>query len=307
LRDADTAMHRAKSEKKGGHTVFDHEMHANALRYIEWGGAMKQALEEGKFEMYYQPIIAPGTGKIASMEALIRWRSSSYGEVSPAEFIPVAEETGLILPMGDWILETVCRQIRDWQDQYDIDLKVEVNLSGLQFGQADLSSKIEQVLEETGIPASLLGLEITEGVAMRDIELSISTPEKLRALGLSISIDDFGTGYSSLACLKRYPINTLKIDRSFVMDITSNTDDQAIANAIIALAKVLNLNVLAEGVETAEQLEFLMDSGCDYIQGYYYSRAMPATDVIPYLRREQLLERPKLCAPGAIHAFPART
>jgi diguanylate cyclase (GGDEF)-like protein/PAS domain S-box-containing protein len=306
LRDADTAMHRAKSEKKGGHTVFDHEMHANALRYIEWGGAMKQALEEGKFEMYYQPIIAPGTGKIASMEALIRWRSSSYGEVSPAEFIPVAEETGLILPMGDWILETVCRQIRDWQDQYDIDLKVEVNLSGLQFGQADLSSKIERVLEETGIPASLLGVEITEGVAMRDIELSISTLEKLRGLGLSISIDDFGTGYSSLTCLKRYPINTLKIDRSFVMNITSNTDDQAIANAIIALAKALNLNVLAEGVETAEQLEYLVDSGCDYIQGYYYSRAMPATDVIPYLRREQLLERPKLRAPGPIRAFPAR-
>ncbi len=292
LRDADTALHRAKEENKGGHTVFNQEMYAKALRYIDWADEMKRALADDGFQMHYQPIVAPGTGQIVGLEALIRWQSPTYGQVSPAEFIPVAEESGLILPIGAWVLETVCHQIRYWQDHHQLDIKVEVNLSGVQFGQPDLAASIEELLERTGVPAHLLGLEITEGVAMRDVELSIRTLEALRELGLSVSIDDFGTGYSSLAYLKRYPVSTLKIDRSFVMDITTNASDQAIARSIIGLAKALDLKVLAEGVETAEQLAFLMNNGCDYIQGYYYSPALPVEEVVPYLIREQLLPAP---------------
>lgn len=292
LRDADTALHTAKGENKGGHIVFDHEMYAKALRYIDWADEMKRALEDGLLQMHYQPIVAPATGKVVSLEALIRWKSEKYGQVSPAEFIPVAEESGLILPMGKWILENVCRQIKYWQDQYQLELKVEVNLSGIQFGQPDLAASIQQLLEDTGVPARLLGLEITEGVAMRDVELSISTLEALKELGLSVSIDDFGTGHSSLAYLKRYPVDTLKIDRSFVIELTTNSSDQAIARSIIALAQALELNVLAEGVETGEQLEFLMNNGCDHIQGYYYSPALPAGEIVSYLEKAQMLDVP---------------
>jgi diguanylate cyclase (GGDEF)-like protein/PAS domain S-box-containing protein len=289
LRDADTALHRAKGENKGGHTVFDDEMYTKALRYIDWADELKRSLEAGNFQLHYQPIVAPETGKIVSLEALLRWESEKYGKVSPAEFIPVAEESGLILPMGKWVLENVCRQIRYWQQHHQLDLKVEVNLSGVQFGQPDLVASIQRLLEDSGVPAHLLGLEVTEGVAMRDVELSICTLEALKVLGLSVSIDDFGTGHSSLAYLKRYPVDTLKIDQSFVTDITSNSSDQAIARSIIALAQALDIKVLAEGVETLEQLEFLMKNGCDHIQGYYYSPALPAEEIVPYLEKARLL------------------
>jgi diguanylate cyclase (GGDEF)-like protein/PAS domain S-box-containing protein len=293
IRDADTAMHRAKADGKGSHTVFDQEMYTKALRYIEWGDEMQKALEEQTFELHYQPIIAPTTGKLSSLEALIRWHSDVYGQVSPAEFIPVAEESGLILNIGEWILETVCRQIRQWKDEKGVYLKVGVNLSGLQFNQPDLAAKIQRLLEDYRIPPHLLGLEITEGVAMRDIEQSISTMEKLQQLGVSISIDDFGTGYSSLAYLKRFPISTLKIDRSFVTDITTNKNDQAIAHAVIALASALELDVLAEGVETVDQLNFLVDNGCDLIQGYYFSQPLKVDEVIPFLARQNNADSPK--------------
>lgn len=292
VRDADTAMHRAKAEGKGAHTVFDQGMYTNALRYIEWGEEMQRALDERKFELHYQPIVSATTGKVSSLEALIRWKSDKYGNVSPAEFIPVAEESGLILPMGEWILETVCKQIRSWKDEYGVELKVGVNLSGVQFSQPDLATRIRQLMRNNSVEPHLLGLEITEGVAMRDIELSIDTMEQLQALGLSISIDDFGTGYSSLAYLKRFPISVLKIDRSFVIEITRDKNDQAIANAIIALAKALELEVLAEGVETAEQLQFLVKNGCDFIQGHFFSSALATSEVVPFLRQQGLIEMP---------------
>jgi diguanylate cyclase (GGDEF)-like protein len=292
LRDADTAMHRAKDDGRGRHTVFDRGMYADAIRYIEWGDDMKRALEERGFEMYYQPIVDARAGKLHSLEALIRWPSGKHDQLSPADFIPVAEESGLILPVGGWVLESVCEQIAFWRNEYRIELKVEVNLSGVQFGQADLVAKIRGVLERKGVPARLLGLEITEGVAMRDVELSIATLEELRKLGLSVSIDDFGTGYSSLAYLKRYPISMLKIDRSFVQDITSNKSDLAITSSIIALARALEIDVLAEGVETLEQLELLLRSGCRIMQGHYFSPALSGKDIIPYLEKEQLLASP---------------
>jgi EAL domain-containing protein (putative c-di-GMP-specific phosphodiesterase class I) len=289
LRDADTAMHRAKERGKGGHTVFDHGMYADAIRYIEWGDDMKRALEERGFEMYYQPIVDARAGKLHSLEALIRWPSGRNDQLSPAEFIPVAEESGLILPVGEWVLESVCEQVAYWKNEYRLELKVEVNLSGVQFGQGDLVAKIRGVLERTGVPARLLGLEITEGVAMRDVDLSITTLEELRKLGLSVSIDDFGTGYSSLSYLKRYPISTLKIDRSFVTDIASNKSDLAITRSIIALARALEIDVLAEGVETAEQLELLLRSGCRLMQGHFFSPALSSTEILPFLDTEQLL------------------
>jgi len=289
IRDADTAMHRAKADGKRTHTVFDQEMYTRALRYIDWGDEMQKSLEEGGFELQYQPIIAPSTGKLSSLEALIRWNSETYGDVSPAEFIPVAEESGLILNIGEWILEGVCKQIRQWKEEHGVFLKVGVNLSGIQFSQPDLADRIQRLLEAHSVPPHLLGLEITEGVAMRDIEQSISIMEKLKNLGTSISIDDFGTGYSSLAYLKRFPISTLKIDRSFVVDITTNKNDQAIAHAVIALAEALELDVLAEGVENIDQLNFLVEHGCDYIQGYYYSQPLQTNEVVPFLSKQNML------------------
>ena len=292
VRDADTAMHRAKGKGKGSYTVFDQEMHTHALRYIEWAEEMQQTLEERKFELYFQPIISTSTGKLSSLEALVRWRSEKYGMVSPAEFIPVAEESGIILGLGDWILETVCQQILAWKSRYGIDIKVGVNLSGVQFNQSDLALRIRELLDSTGVPAHCLSVEITESVAMRDIDFSIETMEQLKALGISISIDDFGTGYSSLAYLKRFPISVLKIDRSFVTDIMEDRNDQAIAASIIALARALDLDVLAEGVETAEQRSHLIDQGCDYLQGYYFSKPLPKDDILPYLGEIGLLDLP---------------
>jgi diguanylate cyclase (GGDEF)-like protein/PAS domain S-box-containing protein len=297
VRDADTAMHRAKSLGKASHTVFDQQMHTQAIRYIEWAEEMQRTLEERKFELHYQPIISSTTGKVSSLEALLRWNSDKYGSVSPAEFIPVAEESGLILGLGQWILESVCEQILAWKSRYGIDMKVGVNLSGKQFDQADLALQVRQLLRETGVPPQCLSMEITESVAMRDIDSSISTLEQLQALGISISIDDFGTGYSSLAYLKRFPISVLKIDRSFVTEITEDKNDQAIASAIIALAKAMGLDVLAEGVETREQLEYLVDHGCDFIQGYYFSKPLPSDELIPTMQSKGFLELPENVLP----------
>jgi diguanylate cyclase (GGDEF)-like protein/PAS domain S-box-containing protein len=297
VRDADTAMHRAKNEGKGSHVVFNTEMYNRALRYIEWRDEMQRALDEGKFELHFQPIICAENGKACSLEALLRWTSDKYGPVSPAEFIPVAEESGLILPLGRWILESVCEQILKWKANYGIELKVGVNLSGVQFNQANLAQEIRQLLESSGVTPNLLGVEITESVAMRDIEFSIDTMAQLKELGVTISIDDFGTGYSSLAYLKRFPISELKIDRSFVTEITQDKNDQAIASSIIALARALELSVLAEGVETEEQYRYLVDGGCDYLQGYYFSKPLPRDEVIPQLHKNGLLELPENILP----------
>ncbi len=291
IRDADTAVHRAKREAKGGYLVFDTQMHANALRYIEWREEMQQAIDAQKFEVYYQPIISAETGHVASMEALLRWKSDKYGYVSPADFIPIAEESGLIVQIGEWVLRSVCKQIASWQLELGLQVRVSVNLSAVQFEQKNLTQMITSALSESGISPKLLGLEITEGVAMRDIELTINILEQLQQQGMPISIDDFGTGYSSLAYLKRFPIDTLKIDRSFVTEITESKNDQAIAQAIVALAQSMGLNVLAEGVETNEQLDFLIANGCEFIQGHYYSPALPAAAASQYLCRDKPIKK----------------
>ncbi|MEM0952818.1 MAG: EAL domain-containing protein [Pseudomonadota bacterium] len=292
VRDADTAVHRAKAEGRGSHTVFDRGMHTAALRALEWRDEMQRGIEEQRFSLEYQPIVDVNSGKLSGLEALLRWRSDKYGHVSPDDFVPVAEASGLILPLGRWVLETVCQQIVQWRDQFDLDLHVDVNLSGVQFDQSNLAMEIRQLLSSKGLAPEQLGLEITESVAMRDIEFSIDTMTQLQALGIKISIDDFGTGYSSLAYLKRFPISLLKIDRSFVTNITNDRNDQAIASAIIALAKQLDLRVLAEGVETREQRDHLIEQGCDFIQGYFYSEPLSSDEVVPELVKIGLLELP---------------
>ncbi len=293
IRDADTALHRAKLDAKGSYVIFDNEMYRDAKKFLDRKSGMQKAILEGAFEVYYQPIVDIGTGMLTSMEALVRWPHPEEGMVSPAEFIPIAEETGLILPLGEWVLRSVCRQIEQWNASGFDNFRVAVNLSARQF-ENNIPGLVEEILAETNISAHSLGFEITEGIAMKNVDHNIRMLEQLKELGLNISIDDFGTGYSSLAYLKRFPLNTLKIDRSFIQDITHNTDDREITKAIIAMGQNLNLKVLAEGVETRAQLDILRNSGCDYIQGYYYSRPLPAREVLPYLQEQQLVSRHQL-------------
>jgi len=222
------------------------------------------------------------------MEALVRWNHPLEGPISPAEFIPIAEKTGLILPLGEFVLRSVCEQIREWDKVGFGNFRVAVNLSARQF-ENNIPQLVRGIIEETGISPESLAFEITEGIAMKNVDQNIRMLDELRALGLSISIDDFGTGYSSLAYLKRFPLNTLKIDRSFIKDITENEDDREITKAIIAMGQNLRLHVLAEGVETTEQVEFLRASGCDFIQGYYYARPLPPGQIIPYLDQQDLV------------------
>lgn len=284
VRDADTAMHRAKVSAKGSYIVFDNEMHKSAVRFIEWKNGIQQAINDDAFEVHYQPIISIATEQVVSMEALARWPSKE-GYIPPSEFIPVAEQTGLIRQLGEWVLKTVCQQIKCWERLGYDNLRVAVNLSGKQF-EHDVDKEIKKIIADAEINPTSLALEITEGVVMKDIDHNIRMLEELRDLGLNISIDDFGTGYSSLAYLKRFPIHTLKIDRSFIMDLERDGDDLAITKAIISLAKNLHLKVLAEGVETDAQLSILRDSGCDYVQGYFFSRPLPASELLPYLKTQ---------------------
>jgi len=288
IRDADTALHRAKDTSKGSYVIFDNGMYREAVRFIERKTSMQQAMLDGSFEVYYQPIVDTKTEKLTSMEALVRWNHPLEGPISPAEFIPIAEKTGLILPLGEFVLRSVCEQISEWDKVGFSNFRVAVNLSARQF-ENNIPQLVRGIIEETGISPNSLAFEITEGIAMKNVDQNIRMLDELRALGLSISIDDFGTGYSSLAYLKRFPLNTLKIDRSFIKDITENEDDREITKAIIAMGQNLHLHVLAEGVETTEQVEILRASGCDFIQGYYYARPLPAKQIISYLKQQELV------------------
>ncbi|MBI4641552.1 MAG: EAL domain-containing protein [Candidatus Tectomicrobia bacterium] len=276
LRDADTAMYRAKALGKARYEIFDTTMHARAVALLQLEANLRRAIERQEFQVYYQPIVSLGTGRITSFETLVRWQHPQRGLVSPGEFIPVAEETGLIVPIGEWVLRTACAQNKAWQEAGLPRLSVAVNLSARQFQDQNLPDLIQQVLAETGMAAHDLKLEITESIAMQNIDLSITVLNELSAMGMQVSIDDFGTGYSSLAYLKRFPVSTLKIDRSFVRDIPGDVDDAAITSAIIAMAHSLKLKVIAEGVETEEQLAFLRSHQSDEMQGYLFSRPVPA-------------------------------
>jgi diguanylate cyclase (GGDEF)-like protein/PAS domain S-box-containing protein len=273
LRNADVAVHRAKLSGKGGHVMFEDRMHTDALARLELETELRHALERQEFRVYYQPIVRLRSGRVTEAEALVRWRHPTRGLVDPNDFIPVAEETGLIVPLGQWVLEQACRQAAIWQAEYPADppLLMGVNLSPRQFQQADLLELVTRALGETGLPAGSLKLEITEGVAMRDTEATIKVLQSLKQLGVQIAIDDFGTGYSSLAYLRRLPLDVLKIDRSFVNGVGENHDGNVIVRAIISLAHSLNLTVTAEGIESDRQAALMRSWGCECGQGCYWS------------------------------------
>jgi len=284
-RSADTAMYYAKSQGKNGVEVFQRAMEEKAQKRLKLEANLRRAIERNELELHYQPQFDVGSGRVVGVEALTRWRCPELGQVSPAEFIPVAEESGIIVALGRWVLQTACRQAAAWRDQGLLSTleHVAVNLSARQTGDAGLMDDIVAILAETGLPASLLELEITEGVLMENVNANLDLLHGFQAAGFHLSIDDFGTGYSSMSYLKRFPIDQLKIDRSFVHDVPG--DGEAIATAIIAMAHSLGLSVVAEGVETPEQVEFLRQAGCDIMQGYYFARPMPAHQVTELLRQ----------------------
>ena len=293
LRNADTAMYRAKELGKNNFQFYTAEMNAAMCERMEIESGLRRALQKGQFVLHYQPQCQIASGKIVGVEALIRWHHPQQGMISPAKFIPVAEESGLIVPIGEWVLRTACRQIKHWREAGMPHLKMAVNLSARQFNQANLLRMIQGILEETGIDprSGALELELTESMVMHNVEASVDTLKRLHEMGLQISIDDFGTGYSSLSYLRRFAINTLKIDQSFVRDITVDPEDAALASMIVTLGHSLKLNVLAEGVETIEQLHLLQAMGCNEAQGFYLSKPLPAEALDPLLRAGYLAAR----------------
>ena len=276
LRDADTAMYRAKAQGKACYQVFDSQMHDRALALLELETDLRMAIGREELLVYYQPIVSLTTGKISGFEALVRWNHPQRGFVSPVEFIPIAEETGLIVPIGMWVLREACRQFYIWQSQSSTKLKIGVNLSVGQFAQPDLIENIDKILWEMKLDSQNLKLEITESAIMDNAELATKILGKIQQRQIQLSIDDFGTGYSSLSYLHRFPVNTLKIDRSFVNRIGENGENIEIVQAIVTLAHNLGMTVIAEGVETANQLAFLQALGCEEGQGYFFSKPLPA-------------------------------
>jgi diguanylate cyclase (GGDEF)-like protein/PAS domain S-box-containing protein len=284
IQHAEVAMYRAKDLGRNAIQFYTPAMNARARERMALEGALRSALTHGEFELYYQPQVDLLSGSVVGLEALIRWRHPSLGMVRPDRFIHLAEETGLIVPIGAWVLRTACRQSRAWEHAGFGAMRIAVNLSARQFAQPGLVREIEDVLDETGLTPGCLEIEITESLVMEDVEGAIRTMGLLKSMGVKLSIDDFGTGYSSLSYLRRFPVDVLKIDRSFVRDITSSEDDAAMVSAIIELARGLRMRTIAEGVETEAQLDYLKRRGCDEVQGHVYARASSGADVEAMLR-----------------------
>jgi EAL domain-containing protein (putative c-di-GMP-specific phosphodiesterase class I) len=251
-------------------------MNATAQARLQLENELRSGFSRGELELYFQPLIDTLTGRLAGAEALLRWRSPERGLVSPGEFIPLAEDTGLIVPIGEWALLEACRQVAYWRDLSPSPLYVAVNVSTIQFGQTNLLESVTAALKEYSLPPGLLKLEITESVLLQDSEITNEVIQRITDMGVGFSIDDFGTGYSSLSYLRRYPFETLKIDRSFVSSVTENQSDADLVTSIVAMAASLNLKVVAEGIETDEQFAFVKKAGCDIAQGFGLGRPMPA-------------------------------
>ncbi len=284
MKHADAAMYSAKEKGRNRYIVYSFTMSNHASECLAMEQELHKALERGEFHLQYQPQIDCQTGKTVGVEALLRWQHPVWGLISPAEFIPLAEETGLIVPIGEWALRTACNQAKLWEQAGYDPLRVAVNLSARQFQQENLVQMIQQVLQETDMQPELLELEITESVVMKNPDAVIGVLHELKRLGMKLSIDDFGTGYSSLSYLRDFPIDRLKIDRSFVSAITEK-DDAVIAQSIIAMAHNLHLSVLAEGVENELQFAFLREQKCDEMQGYLYSKPLSAEEIKPWLQK----------------------
>ncbi len=283
LKNADIAMYQAKEFGRNNFKFFHEQMHEDLMRYHELERDIREAIAEGQFHLAYQPKVNVDTNQLQGLEALLRWQSPKRGRVSPADFIPVAEESGHIIPLGYWILNEVCLTLKSWRDKGLTLVPVSVNVSARQFQQPDFHKRVAEVLKRHDIDASLIEIELTEGLVMEDTDAAQRELAQLKAIGLRISIDDFGTGYSCLSYLQRFPIDVLKIDKSFVQEIGSSHGGECIIDAIISLAKSLRLETVAEGVETPEQLQHLVDHGCHVMQGYLFGKPMDLQLVEPLL------------------------
>ncbi|MFA6313832.1 MAG: EAL domain-containing protein, partial [Sterolibacterium sp.] len=301
MKHADIAMYHAKSQGRNNVQFFTAEMNQAAVERLSLDHDLRVALEERQFELHYQPQLDASSGSVVGVEALVRWRNPRDGLVSPVKFIPVAEETGLIIPLGEWVLNEACRQLRAWRQEGLNGVTMAVNLSAHQLRSPTLLAYVTQTLERHGLTGIDLELEVTESVAMANPDASIGQLQNLRDLGVRLSIDDFGTGYSSLNYLKRLPIHTLKLDRSFVNDIETDANDVAICTATIALAHNLGLRVVAEGVENAAQHNFLATLRCDTLQGYLFSRPIPALAALAYIQENQLTHGQNVSDLVALH------
>jgi EAL domain-containing protein (putative c-di-GMP-specific phosphodiesterase class I) len=288
MRNADAAMYVAKSKGKGRYECFSPGMHLDALNRLRIEAELKRAIKRNEFVLQYQPVIDLHSGEISAVEALVRWEHPNRGLVPPMDFIPVAEDTGLIVDLGAYVLRNACQQVRKWQRQFPKDppLKVAVNLSSSQLEDPSLAEGVATLLQQCGLPPNTLILEITESVLMRDTDYTTARLNELKALGVQLAVDDFGTGYSSLSYLRGFPVDILKIDRSFISSLDDSTEaDLALPRAIVALGRALNLQTIAEGIETPEQLSQLRAMVCDQAQGYYFAKPLWADEA------ERLLEK----------------
>ena len=289
LKNSDIAMYHAKESGRNNYQFFSAKMNEQAAEKQTLISDLRRAVEHNELFLVYQPVVDMINGDMAGMEVLLRWQHPALGLISPAKFIPLAEESGLILPIGEWVLRSACEQLLEWQKQgYEVP-RLAINLSATQFRQKSLADNIAVILRETGVEPRYIGLEITETMLVHNFEEVVDTLLKLSNMGLEISIDDFGTGYSSLSYLKRFPINKIKIDKSFVDNLATDPDDAAIVKAIIAMAGALQMKVVTEGVETKAQLDFLRQHGCEQYQGYVFSNPLPAAEIVAKLKRQAVV------------------
>lgn len=304
LRGADIAMYRAKAQGKACHEVFDTDMHTRVVALMQLENDLRRAVERQEFELYYQPIVSLSSGRIAGFEALVRWAHPEQGMISPVKFIPIAEETGIIIPLGQWVLREACRQLKEWQDErvYEPPLTVSVNLSSRQFSQQSLIGQIQQVLTDTGMKANCLKLEITESAIMENTESAMDMLLQLKAMGIQLSVDDFGTGYSSLGYLYRFPMDLLKIDQSFVSRVDTDGEKLELVRTITTLAWNLGMDVVAEGVETTKQLAQLKALKCEYGQGYLFSKPLNKAEATQLLQQVNPFQHLARTTPNTGHS-----
>ncbi len=296
LKFSDTAMYQAKAEGRNTYQIYNETMDAESRRRATVLASLRKALDRGEFRLVYQPRMALADGRITGVEALLRWHSADLGEISPVTFIPLAEESGLVLPIGEWVMREACETLKRWRAQGLDEISIGINVSVLQLLRGRLPAHLRHVLEETGVPANRVELEVTESMVMQNAEQTTHVLNEMRAIGVSLAIDDFGTGYSSLVYLKRLPIDTLKIDKEFIGDLTRDPDDEAITATVITIGHSLGLNVIAEGVETEQQLAYLREQGCDEIQGFWLSTPLDANRCLTFIRNWQ---------PSLVAAIPA--
>ena len=289
MRNADAAMYFAKGRGRNGYQFYSEEMNRTRSMQIELEARLRGALERDEFELHYQPILDAESGEIVAAEALVRWSDGKGGLVPPDQFIPVAEETGLIVPIGQWVFRTACAEAQRWREEFGRSIRIGVNVSGHQIREPGMLDMVRDAIRETGVDPNQVELELTESTIMQDDELTVHTLRELREMGIGLALDDFGTGYSSLSYLRRFTIDRVKIDRSFVSELPDNADDAALASAIIAMAHGLRLRVVAEGVETPRQALFLRQRGCEELQGYLFGRPCPAEDFVDRLRARPMV------------------